>query len=198
MSCAMLMLTSLASCSKDDDDNKSGLSEQEKSQIFQAAQGTHTGDLFALYSSTYGMYKVMEDSLPDFKTTIQPDTTITVADVPDSLFAMCLDKAYTEQNNLAQALHASNATHTHRAKIYTLGYYDDSKSTYSYTSNYVTTNLTLNINGKDEPVSIITFMKVFYTPGTKVFSTLIIPQCFIYKDSQIYPSGTYFGILTRK
>ena len=48
MSCAMLMLTSLASCSKDDDDNKSGLSEQEKSQIFQAAQGTHRRPLRTL------------------------------------------------------------------------------------------------------------------------------------------------------
>ncbi len=195
--CTTFVLTSLSSCLDSDDDNTQTITAEEASAMFKTLQGTHSGDLYALFDSNGSVYSVFKDSIPNLQTIVSSDTLVSVYSVPDSIFAQSLSSGNTTENAFAQALRKSTNSHPLQSKISYLTYYDKEKTTNLYVTNYASLNLPVEIDGAQKLLTLVYYMRIYYTPSTKQISTLIYPYSMSYDQTTVTPStGVYYGVLS--
>ena len=123
--CIVAAITALSSCLSSDNDEQN-ITPEEAKMIFNAFKGTYQGNLYAVYEQSGRLYKAT-DSVENVTVTIDRDTIVHIANVPDSLYAYLTNTEYAEGKKVKDALRKHTATQSVRSKITTVGFADRDK-----------------------------------------------------------------------
>ena len=116
--CIVAAITALSSCLSNDNDEQN-ITPEEAKMIFNAFKGTYQGNLYAVYEQSGRLYKAT-DSVENVTVTIDRDTIVHIANVPDSLYAYLTNTEYAEGKKVKDALRKHTATQSVRSKITTV------------------------------------------------------------------------------
>lgn len=193
--CIVAAIAALSSCLSSDNDEQN-ITPEEAKMIFNAFKGTYQGNLYAVYEQSGRLYKAT-DSVENVTVTIDRDTIVHIANVPDSLYAYLTNTEYAEGKKVKDALRKHTATQPVRSKITTVGFADRDKRYYQCFTNYFTTNITANYDSQSHQLTFNNAMSCWYNP-TKSKLQLNMSPVEIKSDKNVLrPSGIYFVFLSK-
>lgn len=181
---------SFASCN--DDDSVRSLTKEEKAQCYQTIRGNYAGKLVYANGETKNG-KTVTDTL-NVAWSLPTDSTLTIKDVPASIFAV-----YVTNAELKQALQSAPV----KDLTCKLGFYQTSPV--AFYLNPVTATYTLNYGGKDHKVQVVFYVNYSQSFGAysseKKLMQMQILEGAIYideKKSDDLKSGSAFYIYGTK